>query len=361
MKRTLLWALTALILLPLLLLPCSAAEVDISDEIDPEDGLSEQILESIGRFDADESQDLGAGILRLVTDALKTLSGTLRSGLQSAGVMLCAVLLCSLLSELSASADTVRFAGVLGIVGAAAGGLRSMISLASQTLMQMREYSLLLLPGLSSLSVFSGGAVTGAAVYTGSVVFFDVLLRVSSSLVLPLVWLYIAVSAADAALGGEKLTAMGGFLQWLATGVLKWTSYLFTGYLAVTGVLCGTVDAAQLRTAKAALSTVVPLVGSIISDASDALLSSAALLKNAAGVYGMLAILAICLTPFFRIGVQLLLLRGTQAVAGLFEQPQLTALIGRLAEALRLLLALTGAFCLAAVLSIVLCMKAVGA
>lgn len=352
--------LSALALLLILLLPCGAAEVDIASEIDPEDGLSEEITAFLGDFDPGSPPELGGSLLQLLTRALSSVSGTVRSGLLSAGILLAAVLLCSLLSDMTEHTDAIRFAGVLAVVGACAGGLGGMITLAEQTLTQMREYSLLLLPGLASLSVLSGGAVTGAAVYTGGVVYFDLLLRLSSALVLPLVWLYMTSCAADAALGGEKLTALSDFLHWISASVLKWTSYLFTGYLAVTGVLCGTADALQLRTAKAALSSALPLVGSIIADASDSLLSAAGLLKSTAGVYGMLAVLAICMTPFLQIAVQLFILKGTQAISGLFEQPVLTHLIGRMADALKLLLALTGSFCLAAVLCIVLCMKAVG-
>lgn len=352
--------LFALLLAIGLMLSCAAEETDLTGEIDPEEGLTEEILESIGGFDPEQTQELGSGVLRLLTKAMSSLSGCFQSGLLSAGVMLAAVLLCSLLSELSTHTEAVRFAGVLAIVGACAGGMHSMITLAEQTLSEMREYSLLLLPGLASLSVFSGAATTGAAVCIGGVVFFDLLLRISSALILPLVWLYTACCTADAALGGERLAALGDFLHWLAATVLKWTSYLFTGYLAVTGILSGTADAIRLRSTRAALSAAVPLVGSIISDASESLIGAAVMLKSAAGVYGMLAVLAICLAPFLKIALQQLLLRGTQAVSGLFGQTELTRLIGRLSEAMKLLLALTGSYCLAALLSIVLCLKATG-
>ena len=346
------------LLLLLLALPVRAEEPEL--EIDPEAGLGEEIRGSLGSFDAEQPKLFGESLLELLTEALKNLSGSFRGGLLSSGIMLAAVLLCSLLSELSERQEAVRFAAVLAIVGAGTGSVQSMITLAGETLNQMREYSLLLLPGLSSLAVFSGGAGTGAAVYTGGVLFFDLLLRISSALVLPVCWLYTGAGAADAALGDGRLSALEDFLRWAAAGVLKWTSYLFTGYLALSGVLCGTMDSVKLRTTRAALSGMVPVVGGIISDASDAILSAAAALKSAAGVYGMLAVLAICMAPFLRLGVQLLLLKGTAAVSGLFGQPVLTGLIGRLADVMGLLLALTGAFCTAALLCVVLLMKANG-
>lgn len=368
--RRLYQLLLALLLLPLLLLPASALEDEPTETnspealldglVDPEEGLDESVHGQLGDFSADAETDLSASILRLLGTAIKSLSGSVRSGLLSAGGMLAAVLLASLLDTEAQHKRAVQLAAVLAIAGFGAGSVQSMLTLANDTVQQMREYSLLLLPGLSTLSVVSGGAATGAAVYTGSVVFFDVLLRLASGLVLPLVWLCAATGAANAAIGEGRLEAFSELLARLAGGILKWTGYLFTGYLAISGVLGGTTDAIRLRTAKAALSNAVPLVGGILSDASEALLSAAALLKNAVGVYGMLATLAICLAPFLRIAVQYGLLKGAEALSGLFAQPSLTGLIGRLAEAMRLLLALIGTFCMAALLSAVLLIKAVG-
>ncbi len=352
--------LLAFLLLWVLCGPAFAAEAEIDLQIDPETGLDAETLQSLGDFDASGPPELGDSLLKLLTGALRIISPSFREGLLSAGIMLSAVLLSALLRELTDRQDAVRCAAVLAIVGACAGGLHSMVTLAGETLNKMREYSLLLLPGLSSLAVFSGAGGTGAAVYAGGIVFFDLLLRLSSGLVLPVCWLYTATCAADAAIGDGRLTAFGSFLHWLAAGVLKWTSYLFTGYLALSGVLGGTADSVRLRTTRAALSGMVPLVGGILSEASDAILSAANALKGAAGVYGLLAVLGICMAPFLRAALQLLILKGTAAISGLFAQPELTALIGKLADAMGLLLALLGAFCTAALLCVVLLMKAGG-
>lgn len=327
--------------------------------VDPEAGLSDEIVNEIGDFDAGKGSDLGGELLRLARSALTGLSGTLRDGLLCCGVILGAVLLCGVLDDERQDA-AIRLMGTLAIVSVCTGSLRSMISLAGQTLGELRDYGLVLLPGLASLTTISGGAATGAAVYAGGALYFDLLLRLSSGLILPLCWVFVATCAADCAIGSGMLSPLADFLKWLASGLLKWTSYLFTGYLALSGVLAGVSDTASLRAARVALSGAVPVVGGIISEASDSLLSAASALKGSVGVYGMLAVLAICLTPFLKIGVQLLLLKACAALCGLFRQPLLCRLVDRLSEAMSLLLGLTGAYSLAAIFCIVLCMKAVG-
>ena len=141
---------------------------------------------------------------------------------------------------------------------------------------------------------------------------------------------------------------------------LRVVLFVFTGYLTVTGVISGSADAAAVRATKAAVSGMVPVVGSILSDASETLLASASALKSSMGVFGMLAVLAICLAPFLKIGAQYLLLKGTAAVSGTIGMPQQVKLVKHAATAMGYLLAMTGACALMLLISVVCFLKVVG-
>jgi len=95
------------------------------------------------------------------------------------------------------------------------------------------------------------------------------------------------------ALGEEALKKLADLLKWLMTWGLKIILYLFTGYIGLTGVVSGTTDAAAMKAAKLTVSGMIPVVGGILSDASEAVLIGADAAKNAVGIYGMLAVLAI--------------------------------------------------------------------
>ena len=129
--------------------------------------------------------------------------------------------------------------------------------------------------------------------------------------------------------------------------------------MSITGVVSGATDTAALKAAKLTISSVVPVVGGIMSDASEAVLVSAGLLKNSAGIYGILAIIAICLDPFIRIAAHYLLLKATAAVCVVFGSKKVTGLVDDFAVAMGLLLAMTGAVCLMLLISIVCFMKGV--
>ena len=110
---------------------------------------------------------------------------------------------------------------------------------------------------------------------------------------------------------------------------------------------------------KAAVSGMVPVVGGMISDASETLLASAGVLKNSVGVFGMLAVLAIALTPFLRVAAHYLLLRLTTAVGGAVALKPHVTLLEQLTTAMGFLLAMCAACCLLLLMATVCLMRVV--
>ena len=237
---------------------------------------------------------------------------------------------------------------------------RTFIRLGVQTVEEMTAYGKLLLPVMTAGLAAQGGVTKSAALYTGTAVFNTVLGSLISALLIPVVHTYLALAIANSAVGEDALKKLRELIKWCATWVLKMGLYIFTGYMGLTGVITGTTDAAALKVTKSTISVAVPVIGGILSEASEAVLVGAALVKNAAGVYGMLAVLALCLEPFARIGIQYLLLKFTSAVCSVFATKQTTELIGDFSTAMGLLLAATGTICLMLLISTVCFMKGVG-
>ena len=104
----------------------------------------------------------------------------------------------------------------------------------------------------------------------------------------------------------------------------------------------------------------VPVVGGILSDASEAVLVGAGLVKSTAGIYGLLAMIAIIIGPFLRIGAQYVLLKLTAAACAVISEPKDSALVQHFSVAMGFLLAMTGAICMIQMISIICFMKGMG-
>ena len=193
------------------------------------------------------------------------------------------------------------------------------------------------------IAVFDWGVV-GAAVATG----------ISQCVggLLPLVYFYVAASAADAMLPGNPLKRIAAGIKKVVTWALTGALVLFTGYLTISGAAATSADALTLQVTRTVISTAVPVVGGIISQASGSVLSGAGLLKNSIGIFGMLAVLATCLTPFLRLAVQYLLYKITAFLAGTAGNGTLVELVDALGSAFGLMLGMVGSCALLLLISI---------
>ena len=93
------------------------------------------------------------------------------------------------------------------------------------------------------------------------------------------------LAAADAMLPGRHLAGISTAIRkgtvWLLTGALA----LFTLYLTVSGAAAGSADTVTARLARGAVG-VLPVVGSILADAADAVRAGAGAVRKAVGVAG---------------------------------------------------------------------------
>ncbi len=235
----------------------------------------------------------------------------------------------------------------------------TLIRLSAETVRELSDYGKLLLPVMTGAVAAQGGMTTSTALYVGTAVFDAVLCSAISGLIVPMLYVYLCLAVAGSATGQELLDKLRDFIKWLMVWCLKIILYVFVGYIGVTGVVSGTADASAIKAAKLAISGMVPVVGSILSDASETILVSAGVMKNAAGIYGLLAILCIWIGPFVRIGVQYLLLKATAAICRLFSSGRSSGLVRDFSAAMGLLAGMTGAICLLLFVSTVCFMKGV--
>lgn len=309
----------------------------------------------------DNTDSFGDGLMELLQHAVSELRPDLAEAAKVSLGVLAAVMLVSVLDSFSGSVKrTASLVGAAAIVGVLLMSTDSLIRLGAQTVQEMSEYGKLLLPVMTAAMAAQGGITASAALYTGTAVFDTVLSGLISGLLVPLVYLFLALAAGNAATGEGTLRKMMDFVKWLVSWSLKTMLTVFTTYMSITGVVSGTTDAAALKATKVTISSVVPVVGSILSDASEAVLVSAGVMKNAAGIYGILAVLAVFLDPFLKIGAHYLMLKLTAAISGVFGSKQMSELVGDFSTAMGLLLAMTGAVCLLLLISTVCFMKGVG-
>ena len=327
---------------------------NVEDALPPD---ARDLLEQLDEGTAD-SGTLSAGAAKLWDKAWTLLTAEVRDSVRVMVVLLGAVLLYGVAegsfqaAEHPLMANFVPLSFVLVITMTAAGDVQTMMGAGTETMEQLDVLSTALLPSLAAAVAASGGIVSAGVRQVATVFFANLLMTLIHSVLLPLVYFYVAASAADAMLPGNPLKRIASGIKRVVTWALTGALVLFTGYLTISGAVATSADALTLQVTRTVISTAVPVVGGIISQASGSVLSGAGLLKNSIGIFGMLAVLATCLTPFLRLAVQYLLYKITAFLAGTAGNGTLVELIDALGSAFGLMLGMVGSCALLLLISI---------
>jgi stage III sporulation protein AE len=323
------------------------AAVDIEGELEELTGV--EALEAAapdmpGDIDISTGVDYSRALEEIFNGMLEKSKSLFKNALISAVLIIICSYLCSTVQcAFPDAAGYVSLAGIAAITIIFTSSDSGLIAACNEVLSKIRDFSNVLLPVLAASAVAAGEVASSAVRYEAAALFFNVLTNIAAELVIPLIYAFIAASVAEAATGNKTVGGAAGLLKWLSTILLTCVMLIFIFYLSVGAIVTGSADAAAVRVAKTTISTTFPIVGNIASDAASALLSSAALIKSTVGAFGLIAVLALCASPFVEIGLHYLLFKAASKLIAESEDGCLAKLTGRFSEAFGLLLACIGA------------------
>ena len=335
--------LIIIVLLSCIVMPVQAMEFD-----------PPEVPDSGELYMPDDTQSFGQALWHILLQAMEQLAPEISTAFSVCLSVVAAVLLVRLSDSFPGASKQI-----IHLVSAVLIGIillkpsNTMIRLGMKTVSEMTQYGKLLIPVLTAALAAQGGVTSSAALYAGTVFFISFLSAMIVKLTIPMIYIYICLSLANSAVGDDLRVNLKNFLKWLITWSLKIVLYVFTGYIGITGVVSGTADASAVKALKLTVSGMVPVVGGIISDASETILVSASVMKSAAGVYGILAIIAVWVGPFLKIGVQYLMLKITGAMCMLFSNKQASELIKDFSTGMGMVLGMFGTVGLLLLVSVV--------
>lgn len=306
------------------------------------------------------TESFGEGLLYVIKSAISAIKPGIA---KAAGLCVCVigiVMFTSLFGGISSKVQQVtRISTAVGIGILLLQTANTLVDKGAATVQALSEYGKLLIPVMTAAMAAQGGINASTALYAGTTIFSSLLTTVIARLIVPLLYVFLCLAISNSALGDDLLKRMRDFVKWIMTWILKGVLYIFTGYISITGVVGGSADASMIKAAKLAISGSVPVVGGILSDASESIIVSAGMMKNAAGIYGILAIAATWIGPFFDVGVQYLIMKGTAAICSTFGFKGATELLQDFSTAMGFVLAMICSISVLLLIGVVCFMKGV--
>ncbi len=293
------------------------------------------------------------GALRILYGRLREENkGMLSDALKSAAITVIMSFVCAAAAALgegvSGPARLAAAAVTAGIFVSAGGGLMAQ---ATEAVGKLEDFSNVLLPTLAAAEAAAGLFTAAAAKYSAAALFFNILTNLISRLLTPTVFVFIAASVGEAVTGSRALSGAASLIKYAAIMTLTALLLAFTLYISVSGFTASAADASAVKAAKTAISTMMPLAGSIASDAASAVMSAAAI-KNSVGAFGMLAVIFMSAGPFLNTGARYLIYKCASALTAEVGDGTAAKLTGRFADACGIMTSAIGAAALMRFISV---------
>lgn len=188
------------------------------------------------------------------------------------------------------------------------GAFAEMQALTVNTLKSLFQFVTLLLPAYVVTIVFSAGSVSALGFYELTLLSVHILQLLFIKMVLPLIQIYVVFLFFNQLTQEDLFSQASEFLKTLLEWILKTTTAILVGLQTIQCLVAPAVDTLKNSTAHRIVKA-LPGVGGLMDSAAETIAGSALVIKNAVGVAGMIVVLLICLLPFLKLGLSVLLFR----------------------------------------------------
>ena len=353
MKKT---AIFLCALLLFLLIPVSSYSMDYSEE-EYNETLSSYDLSSFEKeLDADTYKMLDElGVLDFSYESITGLSfndivGLLKSLFQkkaelpikSSVTVFIFILLSAFLQSLKAeSDDSVKMiystATALLVATVVLVKLTSTVSLASMAISVASNFVYAFIPVFCSIVVASGGITTGFSTNTTLLILAQGLSFISSNVFMPIVNCYLALGVTSSLRYELNLDKLLSSVKKIITTCISFVSGVFVSVLSVKTAVAGRADMLGLRSIRFAINSVVPVIGSSISEGLLSIQAYSSLIKSSVGIVGVMAVVLVFLPSIIEVVLWRISLTLCVIVSDIFGDKSVSAVLNAFLNTLLLI------------------------
>ncbi len=214
------------------------------------------------------------------------------------------------------------------------------IQLAKTTIQNLVGFSYTLLPILLTLMMTTGNIVSAGAVQPILLFLITFIGNMITTFLLPLILIGTALSIISKVSDKVQIDKLAKYFKSSVVWVLGIVLTIFVGILSLEGSLTSSVDGVTAKTAKAAVSNFIPVVGKILGDAVDTVIGCSNILKNAVGIVGVIVVIGICIIPIIKLSILTLTYYITSALCQPIADDKIVSLLSGMGDTFKVLLAM---------------------
>ena len=216
----------------------------------------------------------------------------------------------------------------------------NIIALLKDTITNMTGFLQSLFPLLMTLMLASGSVVSVNMIQPIILFIINLISNVFQTIIIPAVLIGTALAIVSKISDRIQIDKLSKFIKSSSVWVIGILLTIFVGVLSIEGTLGSSVDGITAKTAKAAVSSFIPVVGKVLGDAVDTVIGCSSILKNAIGIVGVIVVIAICILPIIKLAVITIIYHLTSAICEPIADSKVISLISQMGDTFKILLAI---------------------
>ena len=207
-----------------------------------------------------------------------------------------------------------------------------------------------LMPLLLTLMMYTGSIATTSLLEPIILFAINFIANLIKNILIPIVLIIVVFSIISKISEKMQIEKLSKFLKSSVVWVLGIVLTIFVGVVSLEGTLSSSVDGITAKTAKSAVSTIIPVVGKVLGDVVDSVLGCGIILKNAIGLIGVIIVIGICIIPIIKIATMCIMYSLASAVVQPIADDKIVKVLDEMGGVFKLLL---GILCSLSVMLIV--------
>ena len=215
-----------------------------------------------------------------------------------------------------------------------------MVGLTTNTIQILKSQMDAIFPILLTLLTAIGGTASTSIYQPAMALLAGTILNLFTYVLLPIFIFSVVFNVVSNLSNNVKLDKFTSFFNSSYKWLIGLIFTVFTAFLSIQGITAGSIDGISIRTAKYAIRSYIPILGSYLSDGMGLILVSSNLIKNAVGATGLFLLLATVLSPLIEL---ILFMLALKLIAGIIEplgNKQIANFISSLSKSMVLLIVL---------------------
>ena len=239
------------------------------------------------------------GNTNLFNSFLNILGRETKTAVSNIGIIMIVIIIHSILVSISESlgnksvSQIAYFVEYIVIITLVLSNFSDIINMVKESIINLVGFSNCLIPLMITLMLTTGSIVSVGVIKPTLLILTNFIGNFITNFILPLVIIGTTLSIVSKISNKVRIDKLAKFMKSSGVWILGIIMTLFVTVLSLEGSITQTVDGVTAKTAKAAVSTVIPVVGKILGDATDAVIGCAGILKNAVGFIGILVVVGI--------------------------------------------------------------------